>query len=47
MIGSYTYSKLRETKRECTSGDSGFDFESVLDLVPARIYNLAEHSEET
>jgi hypothetical protein len=46
MIGSYTHSELRKTIRECTSGDGGFYFESVLDLVTARIDNLAEHSVE-
>lgn len=46
MIGSYTHSELRETIRECTSGDGGFDFESVLDIVSARIDNLVEHLAE-
>jgi hypothetical protein len=46
MIGSYTHSELRETIREYTTEDGGFDFESVLDLVLAGIDNLAEHSTE-
>jgi hypothetical protein len=37
---------LRETIQECTSGDGGFDFESVLDLVSAGIDNFEEHSAE-
>ncbi|MDY6990168.1 MAG: hypothetical protein SWQ30_19170 [Thermodesulfobacteriota bacterium] len=46
MIGSYTHSELRETMREYTTEDDGFDFESVLDLVLAGIDNLGEHSTE-
>ena len=46
MIGSYAHSELRETIREYTTEDGGFDFESVLDLVLAGIENLAEHSTE-
>ena len=44
MIGSYTHSELRETIRDYTTEDGGFDFESVLDLVLAGIDNLAEHA---
>ena len=46
MIGSYAHTELRETIREYTTEDGGFDFESVLDLVLAGIDNLAEHSTE-
>jgi hypothetical protein len=46
MFGSYTHPEPRETIPECRSGDGGFDFKSVLDLVSARIDNLAVHSAE-
>lgn len=46
MIGSYIHSELRDTIRDYTTEDGGFDFESVLDLVLAGIDNLAEHSTE-
>jgi hypothetical protein len=46
MIGSYTHSELRDTIRDYTTEDGGFEFESVLDLVLAGIDNLAEHSTE-
>ncbi|MEJ2588841.1 MAG: hypothetical protein P8165_14955 [Deltaproteobacteria bacterium] len=46
MIGSSRHSELRDTIREYTTDDGGFDFESVLDLVLAGIDNLAENSTE-
>ena len=46
MIGSYAHSELRDTIREYTTEDGGFDFESVLNLVLACIDNLAENSTE-